>query len=290
MLGLMPEGDTLARTARAVGSWLGGRVVTGVRGSALGPGSASLVGCVVRAVESRGKHLLVHLARGTSGLVLHTHLRMTGSWHVYPAGQAWSRPEAQARLVVVCGDRVAVCFNAPVVEVLDAARLGPHPVLGRLGPDLLAPTWDVGEVVARARRCDARLALGELLLDQTVAAGIGNIWRCEALHAAGLSPWDPQSVVGDTELGRLFAVASELMAASVGGTGDGVIGRPRARVYGRAGRPCRSCGSMVVARRQGPMARTAYWCEACQPRRGPAPDAEPPGRGTRPDPYTAGRP
>src|SRR5207247_2801895 len=105
----VPEGDTILRTARSLGAWLDGRDVTAAHGRGLGPLAAKLVGHTVERVEARGKHLLV---RFDGGLVLHTHMRMSGSWHVYSTGERWRRPEHEARLVVECGDHVAVCFNA----------------------------------------------------------------------------------------------------------------------------------------------------------------------------------
>ena len=266
----MPEGDTLARTARTLERWLAGRTVTEAGGTALARAAPALVGLGVAGVESRGKHLLVHLA-GRHRVVVHTHLGMPGSWHVYRAGEPWRRAPAAARVVLGCGERLAVCFNAPVVELVEPASLPVHPVLGRLGPDLAAAGPDVAEAVRRARTLPAATPLGDVLLDQRVAAGIGNIWRCEALHARGWDPARPAGDLDDDELAALFATASSLLRASTEGTGDGVVGRPRARVYGRAGRACGRCGGPVRARRQGRHARTAYWCPACQPPR-PAPE------------------
>ncbi len=257
----MPEGDTLARTAATLRRWLAGREVTAAETRVDGLAAGRLVGRYVAEVEALGKHLLV---RFDSGHALHTHLRMTGSWHVYPEGRPWRRPPSQARLVLRCGERVAVCCNAPVVELLTPEAVAVHPALVRLGPDVLGRPLDTAGIRRRARRRPASLALGELLLDQHVVAGIGNIWRCEALHVAGLHPWTPQGEVNDVELEALVMQAARLMHASTVGRGRPA---PR-RVYDRAGRPCRRCGALVVARRQGPDARTSYWCPKCQPAAG----------------------
>src|SRR5205814_1016629 len=101
----MPEGDTIFRTAESVRRWIGGRTVTGARTTAAFSISG-VVGRDVQSVEARGKHLLI---RFSNGQVLHTHMRMTGAWHLYSREDRWQRPAWQARVVVECGDRVAVC-------------------------------------------------------------------------------------------------------------------------------------------------------------------------------------
>ena len=216
-----------------------------------------MVGHKVEKVETMGKHLLV---RFDSGHVLHTHLRMTGSWHVYSAGERWQRPPNQAKVTLTCSDRVAVCFNAPVVELLAPGAEDNHPSLAGLGPDVLARPLDVEEIRRRARQRPPETPLGELLLDQRIVAGIGNIWRCEALFLEGRSPWAPQSSVTDAELDALVSTAARIMGESLSGTG-----RPGRWVYRRTGRPCRRCGTPVQSRAQGEQARTAYWCPTCQP-------------------------
>lgn len=273
----MPEGDTLFRTAATLRRWLAGREVTDATTAVPGLAADRLVGQTVEAVESWGKHLLV---RFQSGQVLHSHLRMSGSWHVYPAGDPWRRPARQARLVLVCGDRVAVCFNAPVVELLAARAELVHPALANLGPDVLSDRLDRAEVRRRARARPPEVAVGELLLDQRVVAGIGNIWRCEALFVEGHNPWVPQGSLTDEQLDALVTSAARLMRASAGieagatgvvgpsarGSVDGSTGRPGPRwVYKRQGRPCRRCRTLIAARHQGEQARTAYWCPTCQP-------------------------
>lgn len=268
----MPEGDVLHRTAVALQRWVGGRVVTDVATSVERFAAGALVGRTVERVESRGKHLLV---RFDSGHVLHTHLRMSGSWHVYRAGERWRRPGWQARLTLTCGERLAVCFSAPVVELLRPGAEALHPELPGLGPDVLSDPLDHAEIVRRARLRPRGLPLGELLLDQEVAAGIGNIWRCEALFVEGRHPVTPQSALDDGELASLYATAARLMGANLAPLRrrpdplraaaplDAASGRRW--VYRRAGRPCRRCGALVESRRLGSRARTAYWCPSCQP-------------------------
>ncbi len=248
----MPEGDTLFRTAATLQRWLAGREVTDATSAA-----APMVGHTVDKVDANGKHLLL---RFDDGHVLHTHLRMTGSWHVYSKGERWQRPASQAKVTLTCGERVAVCFNAPVVELLPPGAEANHPSLAGLGPDVLAQPLDLEQIRRRARHRPPDTPLGELLLDQRVVAGIGNIWRCEALFLEGCSPWAPASRLKDEELDALMATAARIMHESVGSTG-----KPPRWVYRRTGRPCRRCGTPVKSRPQGEQARTAYWCPTCQP-------------------------
>ena len=262
----MPEGDTIFRTATTLRRWLGGREITGARTTVAGVAAAALVGDRVSEVEARGKHLLV---RFDSRRVLHTHMRMTGSWHVYSAGERWHRPASQARLVLEAGDRLAVCFNAPVVELLAPRMEQVHPSLTGLGPDVLVQPLDLAAVRTRAAGLPRETEIGDVLLDQRVVAGIGNIYRCETLFLGRVHPKRPLGSVEDATLDRLVLDASRLMRAnarpesSVGREfGLGADGR---WVYGRARRPCRRCGTRIVSARTGSQARTAYWCPRCQP-------------------------
>ena len=277
----MPEGDTIYRSATSLRRWLAGRPLTEVRTTVPGLDADHLVGRRVEAVESRGKHLFI---RCSGGLAIHSHMRMTGSWHCYPAGEPWRRSPARARLVLVSDDRLAVCFDAPVIEVLDALHERLHPVLRRLGPDLLAPADPEPAVVLRRARVRAEDAptIGELLLDQQVVAGIGNIYRCEALFACGIYPATPCAQVADDRLIEVIATATRLLRANA------VSGAPGARsfaprgagprdpwVYRRSGRPCRRCGTVIRRSVLGRQARSVYWCPRCQaPGQGRPPGGE----------------
>jgi len=270
----MPEGDTIARMARTLGRWLGGRQVTAASGRVRGVAVERLVGDRVGVVESQGKHLLM---RFESGRVLHTHMRMQGSWHVYRTGQRWPRPQAQARVVVECGPRLGVCFNAPVVELLVAGAERLHPALTALGPDLVQPAPDFDEVCRRAAARPPTTLIGDVLLDQRVASGIGNVYRCEALFLHGVHPAARLAAVGEEVFSAVVTTAARLLSANarpsapgrvVAGSGRDVgLGPGRCWVYGRAGRPCRQCGTRVRGQRLGAHARTTYWCPACQPER-----------------------
>jgi endonuclease-8 len=261
----MPEGDTIYRTATTLRRWLGGRQVTSARTTAPNVGLGVLVGDTVADVEPRAKHLLI---RFESGRILHTHMRMTGSWHVYTRGERWHRPSAQARVVLETGERLAVCFSAPVVELLVPGGDRLHPVLAALGPDVLVEPLDLGEVRERVLRQPGSHEIGDVLLDQRVASGIGNIYRCEALFLDGIHPRRSLDEVGADAVVHTVETASRLMktgASSNPGARTQPAGAGRRRVYDRAGRPCPRCGAPITSGRVGSQARTAYWCPRCQP-------------------------
>jgi endonuclease-8 len=224
-----------------------------------------LVGSVVESVEARGKHLLIGFS---GGVWLRTHMRMQGSWHRYAPGEAFRLPLARASCVLETDAAVAVCFDAPEVELLTDADLQRHVRLNALGPDLLSAKFDAREAVRRLRE-RASVALGEALLDQRMLAGIGNVIKSEACFMEHADPWAPVISFSDAQLLAVVDRARRLLAANTGGgrrvtTG---VGAPGASlwVYGRAGRPCRRCGTLIRGARQGEQARTTYWCPRCQP-------------------------
>lgn len=244
----MPEGDTIWRTAAALRRRLVGKVVVDARPVALG----RLKGQRLESVEPNGKHLFM---RFDHGIVLHSHMRMTGAWHLYRPGERWRQPEWRATAVLSFDDAVAVCFAAPVMELTADER---QPVQ-HLGPDILADSFDLEEVIRRVRVSE-RPTLGELLLDQRVCAGIGNIYKCESLWLHRLDPWmDPQQLDQDA-LRKLYLTARELMRRNL----VTPIRAQRHAVHGHARRPCPRCGSPIRVRAQGEQARLTYYCESCQ--------------------------
>ncbi len=259
----MPEGDTLFRTAAGLRPYLVGRTVTAARTA--GPGAlpqvARIVGRQITSVESLGKNLLI---RFDNGLEIRTHLRMNGSWHRYRPGERWRRPAGRARLVIEVPGAVAVCFDAPVVELLEVRAEALHPSLGRLGPDLLSPDFDADQAIRRLRDPSrAAMSVAEALLDQRALAGIGNIWKNETLWVERVSPFAPVGTLEDETLARLVGTARRLLLTSAAATGR----RPASRsVYGRTGRPCPRCGTLIASVQQGTdIPRTTYWCRTCQP-------------------------
>jgi endonuclease-8 len=254
----MPEGDTLVRTADGLRPHLAGRPVTAASARPPGPQAERLVGATITAVEAAGKNLLI---RFDNGLEVRTHLRMHGSWHRYRPGERWRRPPSRARLVIEVPGSVVVCFDAPVVELLEQRAERLHPPLARLGPDLLKDSFDAAEAIRRLRdpaRADGSIAAA--LLDQRAVAGIGNEIRNELLWDAGLSPWTPVRDVDDASLAGLVDRARVLLREGA------ATGRRPRRVYRRAGRPCPRCGLPVSVEHQGTeLPRLTFWCPACQP-------------------------
>jgi endonuclease-8 len=264
----MPEGDAVYRTARELHDALAGQLLTTADLRVPAYATADLTGRRVREVVPRGKHLLTRIE---GGLTLHTHLRMDGSWRVFPAGARWTGgPAHQIRAVLGTERRVAVGYRLPVVELLRSAD--EDAAVGHLGPDLLGPDWDRDEALRRVTADPAR-PLGPALLDQRNLAGIGNVYANELCFLAGATPWAP---VGEVpRLDRLLDRAQRLLDLNRLQfnhitTGDTRRGREH-WVYGRAGRPCRRCGAPVRGGRMGapPEDRAAFWCPHCQ--RGPAP-------------------
>jgi endonuclease-8 len=262
----MPEGDTLHRTASGLAPHLVGRPVTAARVRAGGPQVQRVVGATITSVEAVGKNLLI---RFDNGLELRTHLRMNGSWHRYRPGESWRRPPGRARLVLEVPGAVAVCFDAPVIELFESRAEAIHPAIARLGPDLLDPGWTTDDAREAGRRLRdpgrARVTISDALLDQRALAGIGNIWRNETLFHERVDPWTAVADLDDVTLDRLVATARRLLRASA----DQAPGRARMAVYRRTGRPCPRCGSLV---RSAPLSReiprTTYWCPTCQRRSG----------------------
>jgi endonuclease-8 len=254
----MPEGDTLFRTAAGLRPYLLGRTVTAASARQPGPQATRLVGATVTGVEAQGKNLLV---RFDTGLEVRTHLGMHGSWHRYRPGERWRRPPSRARLVIEVDGSVAVCFDAPTVELFEQRVEAIHPALSRLGPDLLVDPVDVDEAIRRLRDPSRRrLTIGEALLDQRALAGIGNEVRCQVLWETRISPFTPLPAVDDAAL-------RELIDRSRANLREGArTGRRPSDVHGRSGRPCRRCRTLIRSETYGgDLPRIAYWCPRCQP-------------------------
>lgn len=260
----MPEGDTLFKAAARLRPALEGHLLTRFEAPRL-RGDRPAVGARIDGVEARGKHLLVHFADGIS---LRTHLRMTGSWHLYRQGERWQKGAHLARAVVGADSGwVAVCFQAPVVETYHR-HLGEPDALAGLGPDLcLAESLEpsvIDAVLERAARLSTSgTTLGEALLDQRIAAGIGNVYKSEACFAVGLDPGTPLEHVAVHDRHRVWTVAARQLQANLGHAARRTHPAGLA-VYGRRGQPCHRCGTPIRMTRHGEQARSTYWCPTCQ--------------------------
>lgn len=275
----MPEGDTIHRTAAALQRALGGQLVTAFETTlaqlARADDDTPVAGRRVAAVRAVGKHVLVDFS---GGLVLRTHMRMRGRWHLYRPGERWRAPAAAARIVVTTDAYVAVAFDVIDAELAKPAAPGRHPVLARLGPDLLGASFEETEAVARLRAAGDR-PVGQALLDQRVMAGVGNVFKSEVLFVCGVHPATPAGALPEETAADVVRAARRLLSINVSGAAA-QSGRPaawqrrttgrlnpaeRLWVYGRRGRPCLRCGTPIEAAKQGPDARVTYWCPACQP-------------------------
>jgi len=273
----MAEGDTIFRAARTLHKALGGQKVT--RFESVFPGvnriadDHPIVGRTVESVVSRGKHILLTFS---GDLILHTHMRMNGGWHIYRPGERWQRPAGDMRVLVGTERMLAVGFNVPVAELLTASGLARHPQLRSLGSDLTDPAFDRSDVLTRLR-AQGSAAIGDALLNQRVVAGIGNVLKSEILFVAGVNPFTPAASLGDETANRLIDIALRLMKANVLDSTQTLtprIGRrttgsmnPHAAlwVYGRGGQPCRRCGTAIRSAKTGVDARITFWCQNCQP-------------------------
>ena len=266
----MPEGDTLFRTAAVLGEVLVGHRIVAARGRPGGAQLERLVGTRIVRVESLGKHLLIDV---DAGLSLHSHLGLHGSWHRYRPGERWHRPPSRAVAVIEVDGAVAVCFDAPTVELIETRALGVHPVLRRLGPDLIRSDEPVDGLVSRLRALPPQTPVGEALLDQRVMAGLGNVYRSEVCFLERVDPFAQLASLSDATLRRLVETGRILIRANRSSPARTTV--PGARspegrlwVYGRTGRPCRRCGRSIVSRVSGDMPRRTWWCPSCQPAAG----------------------
>lgn len=249
----MPEGDTIHRTAATLDRALGGKELVRFEAPRLvhrpfDPGT------VVEGAEAHGKHCLV---RFDDGRTLRTHMRMTGSWHLYKPGERWRKKPAAMRALVAVDDWVAVCFAAPEVELLDDEP----EAIAHLGPDLCLPDADIERATALlGQLCPPDQEIGDALLDQRVACGVGNVWKSESLFVERLDPFTPVGALDGERRRALLTTAARLLREQVVRPGG------ERRVYGRRDRPCLVCGTPISWRPQGRHRRGTYWCPTCQVR------------------------
>lgn len=279
----MPEGDTIYRAARALQNALAGKVVTGFETGlaklARINDDAPLAGRVVEKVESRGKWLLIYFS---GDLILATHMLMSGSWHLYRPGERWRMRRNRMRVAIRTAEWEAVAFQVPLAEFHTGRSLARDERIAKLGSDVLGDDFTAAGGVARLAayaRENPEAEIGDVLLNQRVLAGLGNVYKSEVAFAAGVNPFRAMRSITPEEMEAMVDFAQRYMKANVAeGKGDGIVtytGNRRTTgamnqgerlwVYMRQGQECRRCGSTIRMRRQGVDARSTYWCPECQP-------------------------
>lgn len=260
----MPEGDTIFKLADYLGTALRGREI--VSGFISTTETVNLAGSFIVKVFAQGKHLFIEL---DDNRLVRCHLGMRGSWHVYAPGEAWQKPRRQCSIVVDTGERVFICFNAAEVEFMRSQGVRRRTLDSMLGPDLLAEPVDYDEILDRTTYLvDGGAPILDVLLNQRVACGIGNVYKSEILFLDGCHPETPVKGLSNERIAGLFRLASELLGGNTRG-GPRVTRRAndeagRLWVYGRRGKPCLHCDSLIRSARLGKDLRPTYWCPICQ--------------------------
>ena len=276
----MPEGDTVFRTARSMGRALIGKPITGFRSNypllTRFHDDTPITGQTVDGVESRGKWLLIHFSGGAT---LVTHMLMNGSWHLYRRGERWRRPARDMRIVLENDEYQAVAFTVPVARIYTAQALAREKRIPSPASDVLSKDFDPIAAAGRVRSC-AGEEIGEVLLHQQVLAGLGNVFKSEICFVEGINPFCRVAALSDEQLTALIRTGQKLVSQNTFEDSGNMIVTYRGQqrhtthntspqeslwVYGRSGSPCRSCGTPIRHRLQGPDARVTFWCPTCQP-------------------------
>ncbi len=276
----MPEGDTIFRTARALGRALMGKQITKFLSTypllTRFDDDTPLAGQTIEQVESRGKWLLIHFSDGAT---LATHMLMSGSWHIYKPGERWQQPRFNMRIVIENSDYVAVGFRVPVAKMLKPQELARATRIPSPSIDVLSEEFNAAEVLRRMIAC-ADEEVADVLLHQEVMAGVGNVFKSEICFVTCVNPFSKVKSLEDLKKMEMIVAAKRLVASNVLEDSDDSMvtygGRKRRTthesdpgaslwVYGRAGENCRRCGEAIRRRIQGPDARVTFWCARCQP-------------------------
>jgi endonuclease-8 len=261
----VPDGDGIHHVVAALRTALVGRAVTRFDGPRV-DGPAPTTGRVIERVDCRGRHVQIVW---DDGLILHSNLRLNGVWHLYREGEPWRRPSAQLRVAITVPGWVAACFNAPQVETYREFDRYRHPGFGRSGPDLCSATADLDECVRRiGAYFDPEAPIAEVLLDQLVACGVGNVYRSEALWECAIHPLATAGSLPAVVSKQLVTVAARMLRANIDPSMWEPVSDTRTPlvVYGRNGQPCERCGDTIEVRRVSEHARLLYWCTGCQTR------------------------
>jgi len=273
----MPEGDTIFRAARTLHRALAGKVISEF--ASMFPAlnrvndDAPIVGRTIERIQAMGKHLLIHFS---GDLVLRTHMRMNGSWHIYRRGEKWQRARRDMRVVIATEGFEAVGFNIPVAEFLSEREVTKSRELRTLGPDVLADDFDSEKVIANLRE-RSEWQIADAIINQRVLSGLGNVYKSEILFMCRTNPFAPVGALTDADLKSIVDESRRVLTLNVSEglalmtTYSGMRrttgrGNPSDRlwVYGRARLPCRRCGTPIQVRKQGGDARLTYFCPTCQ--------------------------
>lgn len=260
----MPEGDTIHRAATRLKSVLDGQTIQTAQSPWLGALAKSLEGRTIQAIQARGKHLLFMM---DDQRAIHSHMGMTGSWHIYRPGETWQKPAHRAAISLNCPQVCVVCFTPKLLEILTEAALRRHDYLNRLGPDLLAGKTDDRDVISRFRQANG-VPIGQAVMNQTIVSGIGNVYKSEVLFNLRHHPLTPVRDLQDQQILEIVSIATEMMQRNLDGrprTTRFTLDGGRYYVYGRGGKPCYKCGTAITVIRQGDAGRTTYFCPQCQP-------------------------
>jgi len=265
----VPEGDTIFRAARTLDRALSGRRVTNFETQlpqlARVHEDTPIIGRIVDKVDAAGKWMRMYFS---GDLILLTHMRMSGSWHIYRPGEPWKRGRYQMRVAIYTDDFVAVAFQVRIAEFHTPDSLERRRGLQQLGPDVLAPEFDAPAAASRLA-AQPDLEVGEALLRQSIVAGMGNIFKSEVCFAARVNPFRLVGSLTREEHLSLMTTARKFLSMNVTESAkDGIVtftGAGRGLwVYQRRGEPCRHCGDAILSRKQGPDARVTFWCPRCQ--------------------------
>jgi endonuclease-8 len=253
----VPEGDTIFRTATTLQRALAGSIVIGFETQlpALARIDADhpIVGRTVEFARAAGKWLQL----GFSGdLILLTHMLMSGSWHIYRPGERWQKSRYHMRVMIATSAMVAVAFDVPVAEFHTAKSLARRPGFNQLGSDVMSADFDEPATVAQLES-HPELDIGVALLNQSLIAGVGNMFKSEICFLAGVNPFAQVRDLSRNQLEQIVSIAGKTMRQPAGRSG-------RLYVYRRNAEPCLTCGEPILSRKQGPDARTSFWCPVCQ--------------------------
>jgi len=261
----VPEGDTIHKIANYLAPRLESLPVDRLE-IADRDAARRIEGRRITSVSASGKHLFIAFDDDTA---LRSHLGMYGAWHRYAPGERWNKPRRRASVVLEAGGDTYVCFNAKEIEVVRSPSVRERIVATRLGPDLVASGVDTAAVVARAREfANEDTLVADTLLDQRVAAGIGNVYKSEVLFINRRLPATRLTDVDDAELAEHYSLAADLLRRNLGGgrrvTRFETDSAGRLWAYGRRGLPCLRCEGRISSACLGRHHRGTYWCAGCQ--------------------------